>query len=186
MNKDLLNRLNSLPKSWNDVTLNDYNKLITAGVVATEYDEETSSIDIPLSIIATLTNTNIEELEEISYLEIAPYIQSLGWFYEVPVDAKITLKCRDVKEISYAEFVTFMQLKDGVYKYVNQLLPIFYPELEGEDLNTFSIPMINGFFSTAQRKLKKHFRTFQFSLCVAIVKKWLKEKVSKIFNRGTI
>lgn len=185
MNKDLLNKLNSLPKSWNDVRLNDYTKLIEAGVVVTEYDEETSSIDIPLSIIATLTGVSIETLEDLPYLEIAPHIQTLNWFYEVPVDAKITYKCRDIKDISYAEFVTFMQLKDGVYKYVNQLLPIFYPELEGKDLNEFSLPEINAMFFFAQKKLKKHLRTSQFSLCAQILKKLMKNLVQKIFKSKT-
>jgi hypothetical protein len=179
MNKELLTKLNALPKSWNDVTLSDYNKLNDAGVVANEYDESTSTIDIPLSIIAALTNTPIDDLEELSYIEIATYIQSLGWFYYRPEDLKPSIKCKEISDISYAEFTQWMNLKDEPYKYVNELLPIFYLELEGKDINQISIPEINGLFFFVLKKLKKHLRLLVLS------SKWkqAKRKMRNLFTK---
>lgn len=177
MNKELLTKLNELPKSWNDISLNDYNKLVTAGVIVTEYDEETATIDIPLSIIAALTATSIDDLEAISYIEIAPYIVSLNWFYSPIQDAKIDYKCKDINEISYAEFTMWMNLKDEPYKFVNELLPIFYPELKDVDINTLSLPVINALFFFALKKLKKHLQR------LAITSSWKvkKEQMKNLF-----
>lgn len=181
MNKELKTKLDALPKSWNDVSLEDYNKLLSAGVVANEYEESTSMIDIPLSIIATLTATPIEDLEDVSYAELVPYIQNINWFYEQPKDVKPAFKCKDISSISYAEFTSWMNLKDEPYKYVNELLPIFYSELQGQDINKMSVPEINGLFFFALKKLRLFLKRSRLIL------KWqqAKMKVKNLFQPKT-
>jgi hypothetical protein len=179
MNKELLTKLNALPKSWNEVSLNDYNKLVEAGIVSDEYDEETSSIDIPLAIISALTNTPLDDLESISYIRIAPFIQNLNWFFVAPEDAKTAYKCKPISEITYAEFTQWMQLKNEPYKYVNELLPIFYPDLKDVDINTLSVPEINSMFFFVVKSLKKHLKY------LALSSRWqqVKMKMSRLFTK---
>lgn len=179
MNKELLAKLNTLPKSWNDVSLNDYNKLVEAGIVSDNYDDETSSIDIPLAIISVLTNTPLDVLEAISYIEIAPFIQNLSWFFVAPEEVKTAYKCKPINEITYAEFTQWMQLKNEPYKYVNELLPIFYPDLKDVDINTLSVPEINTLFFFVLKNLKKHLKY------LVLFSRWqqMKMKVSNLFKK---
>ncbi|RZJ82576.1 MAG: hypothetical protein EOO47_00060 [Flavobacterium sp.] len=178
MNKELLK---TLPTSWNELTLSQYNKLITANLIPSEEndDEVVNDFDINLMVIATLTDTHIDDLEALSFNEILPAIANISFLYTPLEPVKSNLKCKDISELSYADFVQYMQLQGDPFNNVNQILPIFFDELKDIDLNEKPISEIVFFLIVLQKKLLKHLKRSQAFL----IKKILKQKVMNLFKR---
>lgn len=180
MNKDLLN---NIPSTWSELTLSQYNKLITAKLIKdedAEEDETLNEIDFQLMVIATLTNVHIDDLEALSINEILPAMERVKFIYTPLEPIKTSLKCKDISDLTYAEFTQYMQLQHDPYNHTASILPIFFTELEGEDLNEYPINKVVGFFLKLQAKLRQHLLHSQFSLVV----KMMKNKVKNLFKMG--
>lgn len=184
MNKDLFN---NIPSTWSELTLSQYNKLITAKLIKyedAEDDETLNEIDFQLMVIATITNTHIDDLEALSVNEILPAMEKIKFIYTELQPVKTSLKCRDVSDITYAEYVQYMQLQHNPYENTATILPIFFKDLEGKDLNSFPIPEVVGFFLKLQTRLRKHLRHSQFSLALNLMKNEMKNLYRKVLGKA--
>lgn len=170
--------INTLPKSWNELRLKDYNKLIQAELIKGDeiVDEELNELDFQLAVISTLTDTSIDDLEALTVNELLPAIQSISFLYTPLEPVKTSLKAKDITALTYAEFTAYMQLQSDPFNNTNQILPIFFKELENVDVNELSIAEVVGFFLKLTQKLKKHLRHSQISL----VKKIAIQKMKKL------
>jgi hypothetical protein len=179
MTKELKEKLDNLPTSWNETTLEQYLKLIHA--LPAENDiTTTSDIDVPLLIISILTDTDFSLLEELSLKDILPLVNKISFVYTSPEQATIGYKCKDISELTYDEFVTYMQMKDEPYANITKLLPIFFPELKDKDLDKFSITTINACFFLLSKNLQRHLQRSQIFLSWQIVKQVSKQKMQKL------
>jgi hypothetical protein len=172
MNKELLQ---TLPTNWNELTLSQYNKLITANLIPVEDNDDVvmNDLDIDLMVIATLLNVHIDDLEALSVNEILPAIANISFLYTPLEPIKSNLKCKDISDLTYAEFVQYMQLQGDPFNNVNEILPIFFDDLKDVDLNEKPISEIVFFLIVLQKKLVKQLKRSQFSLVLKLMKQMM-------------
>ncbi len=173
--------IENLPKSWDEVTLEQYLTLIHQ-LPPEESITDTSDLDTPLTIISILIDTDLTALEALKLNEILPMIERISFIYKAPEQAKISYKCKAIEDIGYDEFITWMQLKDDPFNNTDKLLPIFFPELKEVDVNQLPITTINGCFFLLMNNLKKHLRASARSLSWKIIRLIVKKKIRKIFK----
>lgn len=167
--------LDRLPKRWSDLKLKDYNKLIQAELIKEDetVDNELNELDFQLAVISTLTDISISDLEALSVTELLPAITSISFLYTPLEPVKTSLKAKDITALSYAEFTSYMQLQNQPFNNTNQILPIFFKELENVDVNELPIPEVVGFFLSLKVRLRKHLKHSQLSLVKKILKQQL-------------
>ena len=177
LNNIYLNRMdiNILPKRWNDLKLKDYNKLIQADLIREDETaiEELNELDFQIAVISTLTDVSIGDLEALTVNELLPAIQSISFLYTPLEPVKTSLKAKDITALTYAEFTSYMQLQNQPFNNTNQILPIFFKELENIDVNELPITEVVGFFLELQKRLRKHLKRSQISLTKEILKQKL-------------
>lgn len=170
-----------LPKSWDEVTLEQYLKQIH-NLPVDEPVTDTGDLDTSLAIISILTDIPICDLEGIKLNEILPMVERISFIYQEPVQAKINYKCKAIEDIGYDDFITWMQLKDDPFNNTDKLLPIFFPELKQVDVKQLPITIINGCFFLLMKNLRKYLKRSARSLSLKIIRLILKEKIQKIFK----
>lgn len=175
MNKELKARLDKVSTSWNELTTGAYIKLIQHLNIEGEEDSD-------VKILSILTDVDEDILNDCSKKDMIPYLNRLVFLNSDVPDVKVPYKCKEVSEIGNKDFDLWMKLQEEPLQNMNQLLPVFFPELKDKDVNEISYPIINACFFLLIRNCKKSLRSLALSLNWQIVKTWLKQRIEMLFK----
>ncbi|QEC78758.1 hypothetical protein [Mucilaginibacter ginsenosidivorax] len=176
--------LNKLPSSWEQLKLKDYIKLspvLNAADTEGELVDDDiytikhlSDLDMSVQIISLLTDTDIEDIEALSMLEVNQLIEKLAFIGTVPKTGKPKIAYKPFDELSYDNFITFQKLsvdftEEGILSSAIGNLPVMLslfakdPNHNPEFIFNLSMPeVINGFFSV-KRNTEKYLQRLERS-----------------------
>jgi hypothetical protein len=175
MNKELKARLDKIPSNWNELNTGDYIKLIQQLNIE---DEEDSDV----KILSILTDVDEDILNECHKKDMIPYLNRLVFLNSDVPTVKVPFKCKEVSEIKNKDFDLWMKLQAEPLENMNQLLPVFFPELKDVDINKIPYPIVNACFFLLLKKSKQSLRHSQLSLNWKIIVMYLKQKIGMLFK----
>lgn len=150
--KDLNTLLNQLPGSWNDVSLGMFQKLSSTRI--REINDDFDGIENTLAVISKLTDTSIEDLEEMAMKDLQQLGSKLSFMVDLPARTKASVKeWKTPEEISYNDYVTFIKIEpDKQLENLGLFVKNFSKtKLTQDEIEALSLPdVLTGFF--LQRK----------------------------------
>ena len=143
--KDLLNKL---PASWNELTIADFKKLnpIIEKLIK---NEDINAVDIHIEILSTLLDVTPIEIESLPIADVIELSKKIAFVNETPIaKGKTSFRWKDVTDITYSEYILFMNLKGSILDNTDNFIKYFAKDkLTTEEINQMSVQeLINGFF----------------------------------------
>lgn len=185
---------NKLPQKWEDFSLKEYLKLST--VISDRVEDELTDPDIitikylddldkNIQIISLLTGTSVEEIEQLTMVQLNELINKINFMSSIPKNPKHTIKYKQFNELSYDNFITFQKLSldftddkvlTSAIHNLPMMLSVFSKDSHNEEyfLNQSMPEVIAGFFIVNQN-IQKYLKRSQASLYKKMMKQQAKQ-----------
>jgi len=184
MTKDELKKLDNiaaqLPTSWESMKFSDYNKCMNVPIteaVDDEDDQRFSSVNNSYKILSALTGEPFKYFEYIPYANIVPLIQKINFMFTEPKagEFKHTKKVKKMEEVTYNEFVEFLQLFKDPVNNMAKIVALFTYKQDGskyteEDVNNFSVAEVYSIFFTLNKLSQKSIKLFRKRALIQLMK----------------
>ncbi len=174
-----------LPGSWDELKLKDYQKFTEIEVSEQdEFDGLAIGVDNTLKVISTLSGVSIDNLEQLSYAALQPIAAKIAFMLDVPKPGKeSSIKWKTLEEITYNDFITFMQLSKepfvNLHKIIKAFSKIEMTEEQVADLSTQDA--VTGFFLLRQQN-RKFFNNSIKSSAIKLFKQTIRELLKTPFR----
>ena len=159
--------IKNLPGSWHELKLFQYQKLteilVHEGEEESENDLVENGILNRMEVIASLTGTSIETLQAMPMADLSPLFDKIKWLdTPPPVDERSKIKWKKINDITYNQYITFLQLQDDPLSKLHLILKDFSVNemTEDEILNMPTDEVLSGFF-LFKNQLKKSLKRSQ-------------------------
>lgn len=178
----------NLPTSWDNFRFEDYMKCIDINLSEgnlSEVDELFSGLDNTIRVISALTNVPLSELENADLSLITSLAKRLSFMVELPKEKSTsTLNWKNVDEVNYNDFVTFISLSKDPIHQLPLIIKTFSKEpLTEEQINNLSVSEVySGFFSLRKLALKS-MRSSQKQVAIQLTKFQVKSLVTHFKER---
>lgn len=180
-----------LPGNWNDFKLKDFQKVVDVEI--SEGDEMLSSFtgtDNILKVISKLTDTPLEELQQLPYFQAGYLSEKLNFLSELPKTGKTSvIQWKNVDEISYNDYVTFQNLQHQSLQNLSTIIKAFSKnDMTEEQIGELGMEEIMTGFFLLQKVVKKYITNTKRSLIKKLIKQTIQEKIKRLqpFKQKTI
>lgn len=172
--------LNAIPASWDDVTLEQYNRILD---VNTDVENDDDMIDKVIEIAAKILDIDISVLRGLDFPDVTNIIKKLMFIFKAPEPLKKPLEImKDKVDFSWDNHITVTQLTadpDKIpYRLKDIVKTIVKPDVKPDDIDKMSVTDVVTLFFFATKLFKKTTRTIHISL----LKQVLKETAKRIWN----
>lgn len=180
--------LNKLPKSWKDITLEDFiNKILTIEI---DEEDDLSGYENSISIASTYLNLGVDIIKEFPMVIINSITQQLSFLAKKPEPLK-NPKYRPIKNIEeydYDTFVLFIKVSEQLNKGDYSNFPLLVTKatkdkIELEEVNKLSMDEVETLFFFLKKALKRYLNYTSLSLMTKLVKIKTKEKIRTLFKK---
>lgn len=169
--------LEKLPKSWSDITLNQFQTLSTTPI--TENNDEFDGIDNSLAVIAKLLNISTDDLESLPMKDINLLGNRLAFMVTPPQPAKTSIiKWKKVDEITYNDFISIIQLQEKPLENLHVFVKNF-SKIELSEDEILQLPVtevLTGFF-LYRKQQRQYLKASIRSTKIQLLKTRMKEKL---------
>lgn len=166
--------LNKLPKSWDEITLDQFQKLSKIEIK----DGEFAGIENTISVIGILTETPVEDLETLSMKELMMLGDRIRFISTKPEPSKKTslTKWKDLESITYNDYIVYVQNQNDILTSLDEFVKQFSKsELSKEEVLQLPITdVLQGFF-LYRKKLRQSMKLLEW-LTKLEVKRLLKKE----------
>lgn len=180
--------LKKLPKSWKEVTLSQYQRLLPELTALTEtatknFEEEdalyyiTDSMFVYLSVF---TGLSIEELTKLNSIDLIKLSNRLSFIDKQPDFTKETsIEWKAFDEIKYKDLVTYMILHKSHIQNMHLIIKAFSKtELTDEQIANLSMQEVSNGFFLLQKLVRKSMSHSKWRLRKVYLKQITKEKLA--------
>lgn len=177
--------IDSLPSSWYEVSLKQFQTLVTSEI--TETDDLFNGVTNTLEMVSKLTGIESKELENLLMRDITEIANKLSFTNEEPKPKKESIIVwKKVDEITFNDFITFTQIDEtkrleNIHVFIKNFST---SKLSDEEILNLPITeVITGFF-LLRKQLNKYLRSSIRSTTYRVVKLLIVQKLQQ-FNRKT-
>jgi hypothetical protein len=179
--KNLKEILSELPKSWNEVTLEQFQMLTSVGINEDPMNPF-NGIENTLAVVAVLTNVDKEALEELPMSELQLIAKHMAFITTPPQESKNSIiKWKKVNEVTYNDFVAALQLQEDIFTNMHKLIKLYSSNGYTEDeILKLPITEVHSGFFLFRKQLAKYYKDsikYQKLLLVRLV---IKDKFKKL------
>lgn len=191
---DLIEKIKSLPKSWDELSFGMYLLLLNSKSIEDDYqDDETDSLSKQYQrakeAIRTLTGASIEEIEQLPLSVTNEALNRLSFMSTPMPKPKVENLIKKVDEITFQNFVDYINYSKNVQSYYQnftKILPLFTDITEQEILDA---PAHYIFFlvDDVKKKSRRLMRISILSTINKIIKLMMNRmigKMKKIFKKS--
>jgi hypothetical protein len=151
--------INSIPSSWDTLTLRQFQKIID--IVPVEEDSLFVGVNNSMKVIAALTGRSEEQISSMDIPTVTAMAERLNFMLTEPDKrGKTVLKWKQVDKITYNEYVTFLTVSKDPLHNLHTLIQAFSTnDLTDEQVLNLSMQEVHvGFFILVRhvRKYVKH------------------------------
>lgn len=148
--------LNKLPGNWHELKLSQYQTLTDTLI---SESEDFAGVENTIRVISKLTDESIDDLESLPMKDISTLAKKLEWMLNPPTKVKTNIKWKDVEEITYNEFITFLQIQNEPLKNLHIIFKVFAKNKMSDDqiLDMPTDEAVHAFF-LFRMKLKKFYQ----------------------------
>ncbi len=176
--------LNKLPQSWEQVTLEQFQKMSSTPI--TEEGTIFDGMENSIAVMSKLLDVSVDELESMSMIDLATLGNRISFMTTEPQPDKTSpIKWKKVEEISYNDFLVFIQLQDKQLENLHTFIKTFSHTTLTED-EILQLPItqvIWGFFlfrNQLRQSLKASIKSTRQQLVKHLIKKKLQEFKQKM------
>lgn len=176
---DTKSLLKQLPKSWDDISLKTFQKIMDLEI--TNNQDLFDGIQNSISVLSILTNSTVEELEELPMRDLMLLGSGLEFMKVLPKSTdKTSLQLKKIEEITFNDYVFFLNNSENNYiKNLHIYIKTFSKgELtEDEILDLPITDVLNGFF-LFRKQLKESLKISIVSTKVDLMKMKVLQRVN--------
>lgn len=170
--------LKQLPSSWDEITLEQFQKL-TSVVIAEDPTIPFTGIDNTLGVISQLTGLSVDELENLPMIDLQRLAAKMSFITSAPSPAKKSfLEWKKLEDITYNDFVTALQMQQDQFNNLHKYVKMFTTnKLTEEEVLQLPITEVHTGFFLFRKELKKYLKCSIRSQKVQVARLLFKQKL---------
>jgi hypothetical protein len=177
--------LEKLPSKWNDIKLYQYKKI--SDLTINESDDPLDGVDNTLSVIASLLDIPVEELEALPMKNIQAMASKMAFIAEAPKPTgKSPMKMKTIEQITYNDYVTYIQLSSDPIHNMTQILKTFSTDgLSEEEIDGLGMEQAMNAFFLLRIIGKTYINSFTLRIKFKLIRVKIKEKIIRFWQSCT-
>lgn len=176
--------LHKLPGSWEDLKLEDFVKVMDVEVSESEdYRENTwQGVDNITRVIGALTDTPVDALEDLPYVELAALSTKLTFMQKLPeVKKKCVIEWKPLDQVKYNDYITFQSFQGKHLQNLPTIIKAFSKnDMTDEEIGNLSTSEVVAGFFTLQKHVSKFLRHTILCSRVKLMKQLVKENWNRL------
>lgn len=186
----MTNLLDKMPRSYDELHYKKYFKIMTSlpAEQPEHMDKEEWDRFITFTILSILLDTPIIDLENLPAYQLLQLIDITQFFSKYPKTSKKTIKIKDIKSLTYDDFVNYTKLKEQPFENIGEILKIMVLDKTPDEIENFTASQAYEVFFSLNKTTEKLQRRFMISLGVAALKEAMKiiwKKITGVFKNKT-
>jgi hypothetical protein len=168
-----------IPSGWDNMKLSTYLKFSDI-IIKEDETDIFNGFDNTLMIVSKITNIPFKELEKLPMGDVIKIGQKINYISNLPKVKRSKLKWKELNEITYDDFITFLQVEEKTLSNIHTFIANFTKnKLTEEEVLNMSVEEVWSGFFLFKKKLMKSLNisiVLTKMKAIALLKKEAKEK----------